>query len=97
MLATCKNVLLQVITQAPVIIKVLGHQYWWLAGAYDLEIEHFQKWLASWLPGGYIVAFCAVVHKPQPGHPEPETNKLQMSLSCGSDSTQTIVSDSLFI
>ena len=26
-------------TQA--IIKVLGHQYWWLAGGYDLEIGHF--------------------------------------------------------
>ena len=23
------------------IIKVLGHQYWWLAGGYDLEIGHF--------------------------------------------------------
>ena len=23
------------------IIKVLGHQYWWLAGAYDLAIGHF--------------------------------------------------------
>ena len=26
-------------TQA--IIKVKGHQYWWLAGGYDLEISHF--------------------------------------------------------
>ena len=23
------------------IIKVSGHQYWWLAGGYDLEIGHF--------------------------------------------------------
>ena len=23
------------------VIKVLGHQYWWLAGGYDLEIGHF--------------------------------------------------------
>ena len=22
-------------------IKVSGHQYWWLAGGYDLEIGHF--------------------------------------------------------
>ena len=44
-----------------------NHRYWWpdtliitrapasegwLAGGYDLEIEHFQKWLAWWLPGG---------------------------------------------
>ena len=26
-------------TQA--IIKVSGHQHWWLAGGYDLEIGHF--------------------------------------------------------
>ena len=24
-----------------VIIKMSGHQYWWLAGGYDLEIGHF--------------------------------------------------------
>ena len=23
------------------IIKVKGHEYWWLAGSYDLEIRHF--------------------------------------------------------
>ena len=23
------------------IIKVLGHQYWWLSGSNDLEIGHF--------------------------------------------------------
>ena len=23
------------------IIKVMGHQHWWLAGGYELEIEHF--------------------------------------------------------
>ena len=34
------------------IISVSGHQYWWLAGGYDLEIGHFQKWLGWWLPGG---------------------------------------------
>ena len=33
-----------------VTIKVNGHQYWWLAGGYDLEIGNFQKWLAWWLP-----------------------------------------------
>ena len=51
MLATSKNVLfpgrnLQLITGtddpsptgARVITKVSGHQYWWLAGGYDLEI-----------------------------------------------------------
>ena len=37
---------------AEVIINVSGHQYPWLAGGYDLEIGHFQKWLAWWLPGG---------------------------------------------
>ena len=26
---------------AQAIIKVLGHQHWWLAGGYDLEIGHF--------------------------------------------------------
>ena len=32
------------------IIKVKDHQYRWLADGYDLEIGHFQKWLAWWLP-----------------------------------------------
>ena len=29
------------IHQVTTIIKVSGHQYRWLAGGYDLEIEHF--------------------------------------------------------
>ena len=54
MLATSKNVLFpgrnQLLTTgtddpslpgAHVIIKVLDHQYSWLAGGYDLEIRHF--------------------------------------------------------
>ena len=54
MIATSKNVLfpghnhlLTTSTDDPsfvgtqVIIKVSGHQYQWLAGGYDLEIEHF--------------------------------------------------------
>ena len=54
MLATSKNVLfpgynhlLTTSTDDPslagtrAIIKVLGHQYRWLAGGYDLEILHF--------------------------------------------------------
>ena len=54
MIATCKNVpfpghdhLLTTGTDDPsfagarAIIKVSGHQYRWLAGAYDLEIGHF--------------------------------------------------------
>ena len=31
------------------IIKVSGHQYQWLAGDYDLEIGHFQGWIAWWM------------------------------------------------
>ena len=34
------------------IIKVPGYQHRWLAGTYDLEIGHFQRWIAWWLPGG---------------------------------------------
>ena len=34
-----------------VIIKVTGHQHQWLAGGYDLEIGHFQRWLQD----GYLV------------------------------------------
>ena len=34
------------------IIKVKGHQYWWLAGGYDLEIGHFWRWIAWLLAGG---------------------------------------------
>ena len=55
MLDTSKNVLFpgqnhllttgtddpSVLAGARVIIKVSGHQYWWLVGAYDLEIGHF--------------------------------------------------------
>ena len=29
------------LTGTRVIMKVLGHQHWWLAGGYDLEIGHF--------------------------------------------------------
>ena len=32
---------------ARVIIKVSGHQFWWIAGGYDLEIGHFPRWLFS--------------------------------------------------
>ena len=53
MLATSK-------TSAQTITKVSGHQYQWLAGGYDLEIGHFLKWLAWWLPGGQW-RFCAVL------------------------------------
>ena len=34
---------------ARVIIKVLGHQYRWLAAGYDLEMGHIWKWIAWWL------------------------------------------------
>ena len=44
-------------TQA--IIKVLGHQHWWLAGGYDLEIENLYWWLAWWLPDD-LWLFCPV-------------------------------------
>ena len=65
MLATSKNVLCRghnhlltngtddpSLAGAQVIIKVSVHQYWWFAGGCDLEIGHFYKWLAWWLPGG---------------------------------------------
>ena len=35
-----------------VIIKVKGHQYWWLAGGYNLKIGHCYRWIAWWLAGG---------------------------------------------
>ena len=37
---------------AQVIIKVLDHQHQWLVGGYDLELGHFQRWIAWWLAGG---------------------------------------------
>ena len=65
MLATSKNVLfpshnhlLTTGTDDPslagiqAIVRVAGHQYWWSAGGYDMELGHFWKWLAWWLPGG---------------------------------------------
>ena len=45
---------LQIITFAGAwaIIKVSSnqHQCTWLAGGYDLEVGHFYRWLAWWLP-----------------------------------------------
>ena len=38
--------------QQRAMIKVKGHQYQWLAGGYDLEVGHFQRWLAWCLAGG---------------------------------------------
>ena len=40
MLAASKNVIFPG-AGARVITKVSGHQYWWLADGYDLEIRHF--------------------------------------------------------
>ena len=44
------------------IIKVKGHQHRWLAGDYDLEIGHFQRWIAWWLVNWWIVAFLFCEH-----------------------------------
>ena len=33
--------LLKMSSGARAIIKASGHQHWWLAGGYDLEIGHF--------------------------------------------------------
>ena len=65
MLATSKNVLFPghnhlpttgtddpTLWLSPERQRVKGHQYRWLADGYDLEIGHFQKWLAWWLSGG---------------------------------------------
>ena len=46
MLSTSKNVFFPgrnhlLAAGARVIIKVKGHQHWWLAGGYDLEIGQF--------------------------------------------------------
>ena len=38
------------LTSAWTMIKMSGHQ--WLSAGYDMEIGHFQTWLAWWLPGG---------------------------------------------
>ena len=32
------------------IIKMSGYQHRWLAGGYDLEMGHFYRWVAWWLP-----------------------------------------------
>ena len=40
------------LTGPQAIITVSGHQYQWLEGGCDLEIGHFQKGLAWWLPHG---------------------------------------------
>ena len=65
MIATSENVLFPgynhllttgtddpLLTGAQALIKVLGHQYERLPGGYELEIGHFYKWLAWWLPCG---------------------------------------------
>ena len=51
-LPTVDFTLIITLAGARVISKVLGHLYQWLAGGYDLEIRHFEEWLAWWLPGG---------------------------------------------
>ena len=69
MLVTSKNVLfpghnhlLTTSTDDPslagarAIIKSLGHQYWWLAGGYDLEIGLFLE-VVSMVVTWWIVAF----------------------------------------
>ena len=71
MLATSKNVqcpdhnhLLTIDTDEPslagvqVIIKALSHQYWWLAGGFDLEIGHFLE-VASMVVTWCIACCCA--------------------------------------
>ena len=72
MLATSKNVLfpgnnhLQTTgtgdpsyAGAQVMIKVSGHQYWWLAGGYSLERTFLE--VASMVVTWWIVAFCALI------------------------------------
>ena len=49
---TDDSTLIITLAHAQAIIKVSGNQYRWLAGGYNLEIGHFYKWLARWLPGG---------------------------------------------
>ena len=44
---------------ARAIMKVLGHQYRWLGGGYDLEMLQFLE-VASMVVTWWIVAFCAV-------------------------------------
>ena len=43
-MSLCKNATIHQVTTmlagAQVIVKVSGHQYRWLAGGYDLQIEH---------------------------------------------------------
>ena len=42
----------------PTLLEVSGHQYWWLASGYDLEIGHFlevtstvvTRWIVTFLP-----------------------------------------------
>ena len=66
MLATSKNILfsghnhlLTTGTDDPTLWLSPKDQYRWLAGRYDLEIGHFYKWLAWWLPVG-LWLFCVV-------------------------------------
>ena len=48
MLATSKNVLFP----GHIHLLTTSTDGWWLACTYDLEIGHFEKWLAWWLRGG---------------------------------------------
>ena len=50
MLSTSENVPFLALIQAT--FKVSGHQHRWLAGGYDLQIGHFQRWIAWWSAGG---------------------------------------------
>ena len=50
----------KVSTGTRVIIKVLGHQYWWLADVYDLEIRHHVLEVNSMVVTWWIVVVVVV-------------------------------------
>ena len=55
------NIKMSASTGAQAIIKVSGHQYWWLAGGYDLDI--FSLVVTWWIVAGGVSQSCSIGSK----------------------------------
>ena len=61
-----------------------GHQQWWLAGGYDLEIGHFQSWIAWWLACiyGFFAQCSALVGYQTQSHVKSMNSKQRYDSQC---------------
>ena len=62
------------------VIKVKGHQHWWLAGGYDLEIGYFLE-VDSMVVSWWIVAFLPRVMLPIANYGQHKSVQLHFASS----------------